>query len=461
MTRRLFLQQLALSVAAGAAAAALNTFGPTMRLLPGRVLTLPIAILWGPAFGGIAALLGALPFARIFPVFLIILGAEGLLVGAFVRRGRSSLMAGAFVWVTVAATLALKPDWFGVEHLRSMIGPLALRQLLNGMIAVVIADLVAVVAAASLQWARADNPPRLRAYAFHVFLLVAILPVLILSAVNGEVFAARRETDGAARLHEAAAAMRDHIDEYMNTHVRAVQALAAAAAQAGGDTAKRQRLIAQHREIYGDFITTFIADRNGVVHEIEPARPGNSVNQIRDRPYFTEAMRTGRPAISDVILGRVSHQSIVTIAVPIPDASGAPDGVAGGSLSLSNFQRFLQEYGALPGATIIVADQHSRLISASAQSGFVAQQDLAHEPLVQASPPSRDGVFGYMKVNPGGVSAAQIGAVATIGIGWKVFVGQPVVSLRTQSIGYYALTLALMLLALGGAVLGARGFSGA
>ncbi len=398
MTRRLFLQRLALSVAAGAAAAALNTFAPTMRLLPGRVLTLPIAILWGPAFGGIAALLGALPFARIFPVFLVVLGVEGLLVGAFVRRGRSSLTAGTFVWVTVAATLALRPDWFGVEHLRSMIAPLALRQLLNGMTAVVIADLVAVVAAASVQRARADNPPRLRAYAFHVFVLVAILPVLILSAVNGEVFAARRETDGAARLHEAATAMGDHIDEYVNTHVRAVEALAVAVAQTAGDTAKRQRLIAQNREIYDGFITTFVADRNGVVHEIEPARPaGNSVNHIRDRLYFIEAMRTGKPAISDVIVGRVSHQSIVSIAVPIRDATGAVDGVAGGSLSLSNFRHFLEEYGTLPGATIIVADQHNRVIYASAQSGFVALQDVTREPFARASPSAGDGVFRYTK----------------------------------------------------------------
>ena len=462
MTRRLFLRQLAISVAAGAAAAALNTFGPTMRLLLGRVLTLPIAILWGPAFGGIAALLGALPLAHVYPVFLVILGAEGLLVGAFVRRGRSSLMAGTFVWVIVAMTLALRPEWFGAEHLRSMIGPIALQRLLNGMIAVVIADLVAVVVTASGRRARADNPPRLRAYAFHVFVLTAILPVLILSAVNGEVFAGRRENDGAARLHEAATAMRDHIDEYVNTRVRAVQALAAAAAQTGGDTAKRQRLIAQNREIYDGFITTFFADRNGLIHEIEPARPAqNPVNQIRDRLYFIEAMRTGKPAISDVIVGRASHQSIVTIAVPILDATGAADGVAGGSLSLSNFQRFFQEYGELPGASIIVADQHNRLIYASAPSGFIPLQDLAHEPLVQASPSARDGVFRYMKANPGRASAAQLGAVATISIGWKVFIEQPVVNLRTQSIGYYALTLGLMLLALGGAVLGARGFSGA
>jgi hypothetical protein len=42
-----------------------------------------------------------------------------------------------------------------------------------------------------------------------------------------------------------------------------------------------------------------------------------------------------------------------------------------------------------------------------------------------------------------------------------VFIEQPLLTLRLQSTGYYAFTLALMLLALGGRVLGARAFAGA
>ena len=46
-------------------------------------------------------------------------------------------------------------------------------------------------------------------------------------------------------------------------------------------------------------------------------------------------------------------------------------------------------------------------------------------------------------------------------LGWKVFIEQPLLTLRLQSTGYYALTFALMLLALGAAILGARAFAGA
>ncbi|HEX3704821.1 MAG TPA: ATP-binding protein, partial [Vicinamibacterales bacterium] len=462
MKRRQLLQQLALALAAGAAGAALNVFPPTMRLLPGRVLTLPLAILYGPAFGGIAALLGALPFARVSPVFLIILGAEGLAVGAFARRGRSSLTVGAIVWTLVAGAMAYEPDWFGVGSMGSMIGPLALQRLLNGMVAVVMAELVAVVATASQRRAPEDDAPRLRAYAFHVFILVAILPVLLLSAVNGELFASRQQTDGAARLHEAVTAMGDHIDGYINTHVRAVQALAMAAAHVGADPARRQQLIGRNRTIYDGFVTTFIADRDGIVQQIVPPQPaGRPINPVRDRQYFIEAVRTGNPAISDVIIGRLSHQPIVTIAVPILDANGEPDGVVGGSLNLSKFRKFLEEYRTLPGATITIADQHNRVIYASASSGFAALQNLAQEPIVLASAAADDGLFRYTRQGTDGARTAQLASVGAIGVGWKVFVEQPLVNMRVQTTSYYALTLMLMLLALAGAVLGARGFSGA
>ena len=46
-------------------------------------------------------------------------------------------------------------------------------------------------------------------------------------------------------------------------------------------------------------------------------------------------------------------------------------------------------------------------------------------------------------------------------LGWKVFIEQPLLTLRLQTTGYYATTFALMVLALGAAVLGARAFAGA
>ena len=62
-------------------------------------------------------------------------------------------------------------------------------------------------------------------------------------------------------------------------------------------------------------------------------------------------------AVSDVILGRLSHVPIVTIAVPIVvHATARSAGVAGGSLDLSKFERFVDDFRTLADAH----DHHPR-----------------------------------------------------------------------------------------------------
>ena len=66
-----------------------------------------------------------------------------------------------------------------------------------------------------------------------------------------------------------------------------------------------------------------------------------------------------RLGVSQVIVGRLSHVPIVTIAVPVL-AGGEPAGVAGGSLDLSQFQRFVEDFTTLADARVSILDQHER-----------------------------------------------------------------------------------------------------
>src|SRR6185312_1389879 len=84
-------------------------------------------------------------------------------------------------------------------------------------------------------------------------------------------------------------------------------------------------------------------------------------------------------------------------------------------------------------------------------------QSVAQGRLVTASARAVNGVFRYQDGRSGQLAAVS----AIVPLGWKVFVEQPLLTLRLQSTSYYAWTLGLMLLALGGAVLGARAFAGA
>jgi signal transduction histidine kinase/CheY-like chemotaxis protein len=456
------LRRLGLAIVCGAVGYAINRWriGSAAPLLFGRVATLPIAILYGPWYGAVAAFLAAMPATtNAFSPAIVLLPIEALVVGAFARRGRSPLLGGVLVWAAIAITLIAVPSLYGIGYLRQTILPVALQVVLSGLVAVVVADLIATGASAQRLVAQDLSPAQrhLRSYAFHAFVLVATLPVLLLAAVDGQMTAAKQEADGGARLHEAVSALTGHIREYVADHEHAVQSLAIAMADPKLTEAERQHVVDEYHNIYPGFITVFVADERGLVNQIYPAREGESP-PVSDREYFNEAMQTGRMAVSDVILGRLSHVPIVTIAVPIL-SGGMPAGVAGGSLDLSQFERFIADFTTLADARVSILDQLDRVIYTNATAGVTALQSLARDELIVEGRKAQNGVFRYQRANTG---AAQIASVAVIEpLGWKVFIDQPLLTLRLQSTGYYAFTLALMLLALGGAVLGARAFSGA
>ena len=436
--------------------------GGVAPLLLGRAVTLPIAILFGPSLGLATAAIGALGLRSPGVLLLVLLIVEALALAAAAARGKSPLLAGAVVWSVAAAALVIAPQWYGVGYLRRTIWPIALQVPLNRIVAVVLADLVATVLAQRVVPVDNGGERRhLRSYAFHAFVLVATLPVLLLAAVDSQLTATRQEEAGGARLREAVTALREHIDQYLGDHVRAVQSLAAALSAEGADSAARQRLIDGYHGIYPGFITIFVADLAGRVHEIFP-RPTADLPTIADRQYFIDAVRQQRLAISDVIQGRRSFVPIVTIAMPLVDTSGSVVGVAGGSLDLSRFERFVEEFRTLPDTRITIVDQHARVIYASNETGYTALQNLAGDPLVLAAADAQGGVFRYDGRTANETRGSQLVALAPIQrAGWQVFVEQPLLELRLQSTQYYIVTLALILLALGGAVLAARGFAGA
>src|SRR3954453_5431668 len=110
MTR--VLQRLRLAILCGIAGLLLNRWrlGSAAPLLLGRVATLPIAIMFGPAYGAAAALVAALPATGGLTVAMVLLPIEAMVVGAFARSGRSPLAGGVIVWSVVAGSLIAVPN---------------------------------------------------------------------------------------------------------------------------------------------------------------------------------------------------------------------------------------------------------------------------------------------------------------------------------------------------------------
>ena len=465
---RLPVRRVGLALLCGAVGFGLNAVpgAAVAPLLLGRAVTLPIAILFGPSLGVLSRgdrRTGHEDAGRLWPSSPSspFSAAEAALIGAFARRGRSPLVAGVLLWSGLSVAMLIAP-----RAPRSVFAQ-----------AIDCSDRAAAAAQrpgrgrvrrcdchqrvrATLRGGTSGPTARrhLREFAFHAFVLVATLPLLLLAAVGNQVTAAKQEADGSGRLREAVAALSDHIGSYVSNHAQAVESLTVNVRQSKLDSADRQQLLTEYHKVYPGFITLLVADRTGVVREIYPTR--STSPPVSDREYFIEAVRTKKMTISDVILGRLSHVPIVTIAVPLLDDDGAVTGVVGGSLDLSKFERFVEGFRTLPDARVTVVDQHNRVIYTSAEAGYAALQDVAQDALVVAGAQAGAKTFRYQRQEFGGRVRAQLAASAIVApAGWKVFVEQPLVNLRLQWTGYYALTLLLVLLALGGAVLGARQFA--
>ena len=147
---RSLARRLGLAVICGVVGLILNVWrvGTIAPLLLGRIVTLPVAILYGPWFGVIAAIIQATAAQGLLKSALYILPIEALVVGTFARRGRSPLLGAVIVWTLIALALVAVPRIIGVGFTSQMVLPIALQVVVSGLVAVVIADLIATGASA-------------------------------------------------------------------------------------------------------------------------------------------------------------------------------------------------------------------------------------------------------------------------------------------------------------------------
>jgi signal transduction histidine kinase/CheY-like chemotaxis protein len=452
----------ALCIAAGMIGLGLQAIGvhAVQQIWPGRILTLAAGILLGPWYGAVAATITLWTS----PAVVLATGIlEALLIGTAARRDYPPLVVGAVFWVVVGLASAIAPDLYGADA-SLVVWPFVLQRILNGMVAVVLAALLAAVVTSHRPRSRDRAPLRLRSYAFNAFVLVGVAPVLILSAVISRVVADRHEAEARTHLAEMASTARNEIASYVHDNTRAIETLAAALSAIDGDTARRDRLLAMYARLDSSFEHISLVDTRGMLIATTGHIEGDAELRRRgigDRPYFQQALATRHTTVSPVVLARMANpRPVILITSPYLDRDGAPVGAVCGVLDLSELRTVVSRNALLPDATVTLVDENDKVIHASAATGFTISQDLRATPLLSAASRTTSDVFSYQHAS--GNRGTRIVAVAVVpGAGWHIFVEHSLAGLRLQTTGYYALTLLLIGLALGGGVLGAGRFSAA
>ena len=451
-------------------------------LLFGGVFHLAIALLYGPLYGTAAAVITSLPAFVLcdHPTTALILILDAPVVGWLAQRRRfPPILADLVYWTVLGTPLAFllfivifnfpAPQGWVVVIKHPVNG------LLNVMLAEILISIPMVQRYASNPSVAFERQP-LRAHLVYGFLLVATVPMMLLNIVNGQMYANHQETEAGQRLREAALAIQEDIEEYVTRHQQAIISLSQAITNEGHfDADMISRRLEQDHAVYPGFQTLIVANNHGVPISVHPrwapdghpvlSKPAKSFEDsatLRDREYFRETMETRTSHVSDVFVGRASLQPVVAITAPLFTKSGDLFGILSGSLRLSHFEKFKENYRTLTNASILILDQHNRVIYSSRVGAYQTLESLNTSPLVKSSiQAAHSTVFKLDHPDPKQRNAQYLVSHAIWDpANWRVIVEQPLADIHLQTERYYGLTVVWLLGAVGLSLLFGRAIGG-
>ena len=391
-------------------------------LLFGGVFHLAIALLYGPFYGLMAALITSMPAMVLceHPVTALMLILDAPVVGWLAQKRRlPPIIADLIYWATIGTPLAI---------------------------------LLYIVAL------NFPSPQPLRAHLVHGFLLVTTVPMMLLNIVNGQMYANHQETEAGQRLQEAATAIREDLEQFVTRHQQAILSLSEAITNEGRfDPDTLNTRLEQSHSIYPGFQTLVVSNDEGVPISLHPllGADGKSLlaksdspypesATLRDREYFLKTIETRRSQVSDVYVGRASLQPVVAITAPLFTKSGELFGILAGSLKLAHFEQFNQNYRTLNRAAILILDQRNRVVYSSRTGDYRTLESMDNSPLVRASFEATGRTSFTLDHSDSKQRNAQylVSHAVWPGANWRVLVEQPLSEIHRQTERYYMLTAA-------------------
>ncbi len=107
--------------------------------------------------------------------------------------------------------------------------------------------------------------------------------------------------------------------------------------------------------------------------------PNNPPAFAGDRPYFRNAMTSGKFVAGGYLLGRISGNPIMTFALPVKGADGGVTAVAFASMYLSEIARAIAASSVPAGGRVIVMDRDGMVLAANPEGSAVIGKPVAGE----------------------------------------------------------------------------------
>ena len=291
-------------------------------------------------------------------------------------------------------------------------------------------------------------------YHLAILVLIALVPILFFTGKIVLDQGREQRTSVEAGLQTTVRALAIAVEREITASIRALAVLAASDSLRRGDLrafqTQAERVVAGQDMWY----VVGITDTRGQILASSARAFGTPLPSIADRPYIRNVIATGRPAVSDLIAGRMTGQANISVAVPV---------------HVDKVLRYILFAGIDPGALgkILIgqrippdwiagiADTSQVLIARNRDPArFIGRELIA--PLRQAVRAAPQGTGRHPVLDgPDVYSAWQ----RTETLGWTVTLGVPVAvvdAIVWRSMGRVAL-LGVVLAVAGGVIAGAWG----
>ena len=104
---------------------------------------------------------------------------------------------------------------------------------------------------------------------------------------------------------------------------------------------------------------------------------------VADRAYFRRALMTGRFAVGNYQVGRITGKRTLNFAVPVFDREGSPRWVVFAAVNLSWIHRTIANMSLPHGLTVTVVDTHGTVLARDPDSGPTVGRSIADLPLMR------------------------------------------------------------------------------
>lgn len=374
---------------------------PHLTFLCATIVVIPLFFHWSHPFG------------------FFIFGAEALFIAFLRARGWYVLTADLLYWLVLGMPLAALLVWGNTDINQSIQVFTVLKQPINAMLYTSMACIILFTFNDYIQSLKSQQPPLVKSlpkWLLYSFWSISAFLVLSVALILSTSFSHYQQ----AQFNEELKVNNHYINfiskRYLAEHTAAINNLAYQITHEN-NTSQRQEILSHFHESYPGFITMFIASEDGEIELVSPTLMWPKVkvkrSNVKERPYFIEAIEKEKTFISSVFEGKgFGSDPIVAISSPIynKDSDGNPVGIVEGSLNLTNLTFFEQLGHDKQHMKTVVTDNHNRIIYASKDLGLDPLSSFEYTRFVDLKTPNlvkltKDTLDGKVFLHQEGVSS--------------------------------------------------------